>query len=146
MQDSADYVITLEELAAMFAAQNIDPNEMADNEQDGSIYGKGFAQSGGVSGAVMRVLEEEGCDLSVSCKKCTGAKECKKALMILNAGRLPENLVEGMACEGGCIDGPASILSHQRIVKNRDKLLKNADQRTITENLEQHGFSRIKME
>lgn len=146
VQDSADYVITLEELAAMFAAQDIDPNEMADNEQDGSIYGKGFAQSGGVSGAVMRVLEEEGCDLSVSCKKCTGAKECKKALMILNAGRLPENLVEGMACEGGCIDGPASILSHQRIVKNRDKLLKNADQRTITENLEQHGFSRIKME
>ena len=93
---------------------------MCIRDRDGSIYGKGFAQSGGVSGAVMRVLEEEGCDLSVSCKKCTGAKECKKALMILNAGRLPENLVEGMACEGGCIDGPASIpvsYTHLRLRK-----------------------------
>lgn len=146
VKDSADFVMTLEELAAMFAAQSINPADMAENEQDGSVYGKGFAQSGGVSGAVMRVLEEEGSDLSVSCKKCTGAKECKKALMILNAGRLPENMIEGMACEGGCIDGPASVLSHQRVVKNRDKLLKNADQRTITENLKEHAFSRIKME
>ena len=35
----------------MFKAQNVDPMEMADDVQDGSVYGKGFAQSGGVSGA-----------------------------------------------------------------------------------------------
>jgi ferredoxin hydrogenase large subunit len=147
VQDSADYVITLEELAAMFSAQGIDPNEeAADDDQDGSVYGKGFAQSGGVAGAVTRALEEENVELAVSCKKCTGAKECKKALMILNAGRLPENLIEGMACEGGCIDGPASVLSHQRVVKNREKLLKKADGRTILENLDAHDFSKVKMD
>ena len=113
---------------------------------DNGVFGKGFAQSGGVAGAVMRVLEEENADIAVSCKKCTGAKECKKALMILNAGRLPESIIEGMACEGGCIDGPASLLPHQKVVKNRDKLLKNADERTITENLIEHDFARVNME
>ena len=48
VKDSADYVLTFEELAAMFKAQNVDPMEMADDVQDGSVYGKGFAQSGGV--------------------------------------------------------------------------------------------------
>lgn len=146
VKDSADFVITIEELAAMFDAKGINPAETADDEQDGSIYGKGFAQSGGVSGAVLRALEEENIELSISCRKCTGAKDCKKALLIMNAGRMPENLMEGMACEGGCIDGPASILPHQRVVKNREKLLKSADERTISENVENHNFSRIKMD
>ena len=146
VNDSADFVLTFEEIAAMFEAKGINPSNMAENEQDGSVYGKGFAQSGGVAGAVMRVLEEENVEMAVSCKKCTGAKECKKALMILNAGRLPENIIEGMACEGGCIDGPAGLLPHQKVVKNREKLLKSADQRTITENLEEHGFSKVPME
>ena len=79
MKDSADYVLTFEELAAMFKAQNVDPMEMADDVQDGSVYGKGFAQSGGVSGAVMEVLDEEGFEMPVTCRKCMGAKECKKS-------------------------------------------------------------------
>ena len=78
-----------EELAAMFKAQNVDPMEMADDVQDGSVYGKGFAQSGGVSGAVMEVLDEEGFEMPVTCRKCMGAKECKKALIAMNAGKMP---------------------------------------------------------
>ncbi|HIS69504.1 MAG TPA: 4Fe-4S dicluster domain-containing protein [Candidatus Gallacutalibacter stercoravium] len=146
VEDSADYVLTFEELAAMFDARGINPSAAAEDEQDGSLYGKGFAMSGGVSGAVERALEEAGVDMPVTCKKCNGAKECKKALMVLNAGRLPENIVEGMACENGCIAGPASVLPLQRTVKNREKLLKKADARTISENLVAHQFDRIKMD
>ncbi len=146
VKDSADYVITFEELAAMFAARQIEPERVEDPEQDASRYGKGFAVSGGVAGAVERVLEEEGFTLPASCKRCNGAKECKKALMILNAGKLPETMIEGMACENGCVAGPAAILPVQRVLKNREKLMKTADERTILENLEKHDFSGVEME
>ena len=78
VKDSADYVITFEELAAMFAARQIEPERVEDPEQDASRYGKGFAVSGGVAGAVERVLEEEGFTLPASCKRCNGAKEVQE--------------------------------------------------------------------
>lgn len=147
VEDSADYVLTLEELVAMFDAKEIDPEkeENVQNSQDGSVYGKGFAQSGGVSGSVMQVLKEQGCELDLKVLKCNGAEDCRKALMILNAGKLPEDMIEGMACMNGCINGPASILPPNITAKNRQQLLKEADDRTITKNLEDHEYSRIEM-
>lgn len=123
VKDSADYVLTFEELAAMFKAQNVDPMEMADDVQDGSVYGKGFAQSGGVSGAVMEVLDEEGFEMPVTCRKCMGAKECKKALIAMNAGKMPENIIEGMACPGRLFGWPRRGGYSAKVVKNRSKLL-----------------------
>jgi ferredoxin hydrogenase large subunit len=147
IQDTADYVLTFEELQAMFAAREINVLSEVENEQDGSLAGKGYAQSGGVSGAVGILLEEEGFDAPFSCVKCNGAAECKKTLMILNSGRLPEDFVEGMACEGGCIAGPGGVEEMQKLLKNRSKLMAAADKRGITENIKQiHDFSNIKMD
>lgn len=143
--DGADYAMTFEELAAMFNARHIDPMRFQEESQDGSVYGKGFAQSGGVSDAVRQVLEEDGIDVSVSCAKCNGARECKKVLAVLNVGKLPETIVEGMACEGGCIAGPGTIAPVRNVVKSRTKLLAKADKRTIRENFEEHDFSEIKL-
>ena len=145
-EDTADYVLTFEELTAMFNAKEINVEEEAEDEQDGSRAGKNFAQSGGVSGAVMQALKEEGFDKPVSCVQCNGAKECKKILMIMNAGRLPNDFVEGMACEGGCIAGPAGVETPRNIKKNRSALIAKADQRTITENVTKiHDFSKINL-
>lgn len=131
----------------MFAARDVNPEEAAENEQDGSLTGKGFAQSGGVAGAVKKVLAEEGTKIPFTCATCNGAKECKRVLSILNAGRLPEDFVEGMACEGGCIAGPAGAESLRIIKKNRSKLLAQADSRTATENISKlHDFSNIRMD
>ncbi len=147
IEDTADYVMTFEELQAMFAAKEINVLDEAENEQDGSRAGKGFAQSGGVTGAVTEVLEEEGYNLPFSCVKCNGAAECKKTLMILNAGRLPENFVEGMACEGGCVAGPGGVQEVQKLIKNRKKLVAAADNRGVTENIQKiHDFSKIKLD
>ena len=147
VEESADYVLTFEELAAMFDGKGINVQEEAENEQDGSLMGKGFAVSGGVSGAVEAALEEEGFEMPFTCVRCNGAKECKKTLMIMNAGRLKENMVEGMACEGGCVAGPAGVENMQKLTKNRTKLMAQADKRTIRENIEQiHDFSNIKMD
>ncbi len=147
ISDSADYVMTFEELNAMFTAREVSVADEAQNEQDGSLAGKGFAQSGGVSRAVSEVLEEEGFDLPFGCVKCNGAKECKKTLSLLNSGRLPENLVEGMACEGGCVAGPGGVEDVQKLLKNRSSLLAAADHRGIKENIQSlHDFSKIKLD
>lgn len=147
VSDSADYVLTFEELAAMFTAKEIDVEAEPEIEQDGSRAGKGFAQSGGVAGAVAQVFKEENIDLPFTCAKCNGIQECKKTLAILNAGRLAEDFVEGMACEGGCISGPAGIAPPIKIRKNRAAILAKADNRTISENVKiKHDFSQVKME
>lgn len=146
VRDTADFVLTFEELNAMFAARDINVLDPAEDEQDGSLAGKGYAQSGGVSGAVTRVLEEEDFETPFTCVKCNGAEECKKTLMILNAGRLPDDLVEGMACIGGCVAGPGGVEEMQKLIKNRGKLLALADQRGIHENVEKiHSFSGINL-
>lgn len=146
VKNDADYVLTFEELAAMFSAKSIDVNAPAEGEQDGSLCGKNYAQSGGVAGSVAEVLKEEGYDKSYKAIRCNGAKECKRTLMIMNAGRLSEDFVEGMACEGGCIAGPAGVASLRDIKKNRAALLAKADKRTITQNVcEIHDFSDIDM-
>jgi ferredoxin hydrogenase large subunit len=101
--------ITFEELNAMFLAKGINPAEFSGDSEAASRYGKGFAKSGGVSNAVLRVIEEEGIDIDLKACKCSGAAECKKALMMLKAGRLPEDIIEGMSCEGGCVNGPGNV-------------------------------------
>lgn len=146
-EDTADFVLTFEELAALLKAKGINPADAAENEQDGSLMGKGFAVSGGVSGAVSAVLDEEDFDIPFTCSKCDGAKECKKALAMLKAGRLPEDLIEGMACEGGCVAGPAGVTDMQHVKRNRAKLIAAADKRGIKENLEErHDFSKVKID
>lgn len=148
VEDSADFVMTFEELVALFDAKEIEVEKLeAENEQDGSLPGKNFAVSGGVTAAVEAALAEEGFDQPVSCVKCSGAKECKKQLMVMNAGRMKEDLIEGMACEGGCVAGPGGVETAQKLMKNRQKLLAQADKRGIKENVEElHDLTHIKVE
>lgn len=98
--------MSLDELNAMFAVKNIDPTTYEDGEQLATRYGKGFARSGGVSAAVLKVVEEKGIENKPKVKVCNGAAECKIALQMLKLGRLQEDIIEGMACEGGCVNGP----------------------------------------
>ncbi|MBP3655852.1 MAG: 4Fe-4S dicluster domain-containing protein [Clostridia bacterium] len=142
----ADYVITYEELRAMFEAKGVDPEAVAAaSVQQGSVYGKNFAVSGGVAAAVQQVLVEEQFDLPVSCLKCSGAAECKKALAMLRAGRINETIIEGMACEGGCVNGPGKVTDMRHSLGMRKQLLKDADDRSILENLEASGFTGVDM-
>jgi ferredoxin hydrogenase large subunit len=145
-KDTADYVLTFEELEAMFRAKKIDVEESAEDSQDGSRAGKNFAQSGGVAGAVKEVLKEEHYDKPVTAVRCNGSDECKKTLMVMDAGRLPQNFVEGMACKGGCIAGPTSVETLRGIKKNRAALVAKADNRTVLENVNEiHDFSKVNM-
>lgn len=136
-QGSADYALTFEELGVLFEAYEIDLDTNVKELQQASVYGKQFAHSGGVTDAVVHAIEEEGLESSeFKIRQCNGAIECKKALMILKSGKLPEDLIEGMACEGGCMNGPASVSVGPMTIKNRKELLDLADSRGIHENLE----------
>ena len=88
-----------------------------------------------MSAAVQEVLAEEKFDMPVSCLKCSGAAECKKALMLLKMGRLPADFIEGMACEGGCVGGPSSHMAIVGFQKERNAQIAQADDRGIHENL-----------
>ncbi len=98
--------LTFDELSAMFAVKKINPETYEADGQLATRYGKGFARSGGVSAAVMKAVEEKGLDIKPKVRICNGAAECKIALQMLKLGRLPEDIIEGMACEGGCVNGP----------------------------------------
>ena len=83
---------------------------------------------------VKRVLEERGETADIQALKCNGADECRKAMMLLKAGRLPEDFVEGMFCVGGCMGGPATLNELQRSKKVFEGRLGGAD--SVVRNVE----------
>lgn len=104
-----NYVLTFEELQAMFEVKNINPEEFNGIEEKATKFAKGFAKSGGVTNAVLEVLKEKGEETEIKAIRCNGIQECKKALLMLKSGRLPEDFIEGMCCENGCVNGPAKV-------------------------------------
>ena len=135
IEGNADYVLTIGELRAMLKAKGVKVEAAPNDYQAASVFGKRFGNSGGVTNAVLQSLKEieENDDITVTV--CNGAAECKKALLMLQAGRLKTDFIEGMACVGGCVGGPSKHKSENETRKFRDKLIKEADGRLILENL-----------
>lgn len=127
LKDDIDYVLTFEELAAMLDALEIDLNKCNDGKlNNASYYGRIFARSGGVTEAVEHVIESEEIDIELKPVKCNGIKDCDKALKMAKVNRLNGNFIEGMACEGGCISGPASLHHAPKDKNELDKYGKKA--------------------
>ncbi|HHW01588.1 MAG TPA: 4Fe-4S binding protein [Thermoanaerobacterales bacterium] len=120
-QDSGiDAVLTFEELDAIFDARDInftDLSEIPSSFECATSKGRGFAVSGGVAEAVNRVLEEGGLSGLLKPVRANGLEECKKLLSLARAGKLEGNFLEGMACEGGCVGGPATLVEAQKSAK-----------------------------
>ncbi len=108
-----DCVITFEELQALIDSKDIDVASLEDSPLDNASYfGRIFARAGGLSDAVAEALKEMGSPFEVKPVKANGLDQCKMALMQAKSGKLPGNFIEGMACPGGCIGGPA-CLTHE---------------------------------
>jgi ferredoxin hydrogenase large subunit len=131
MMKAPNAVMTFEELNALFDARRIDPNECdEDIAPDATSYGRRFSGAGGVAASVVKAAEECGVT-GIKTKPCSGVKECKVALAMLKAGKLPEDIIEGMACDGGCIAGPGSIATIQQLKAARLKKIKGKDDDSI---------------
>ena len=145
IEGNADYVLTYSEIRAIMKAANVTLQPVDKNTQNSSIYGKRFANSGGVTAAVLQSLKESEDEIDAKVYVANGAPECKKALLLLKAARLPEDFIEGMCCEGGCVGGPSSYNDQISSKKNREALLAQADERGIHENLKNYDMDSFSM-
>ena len=145
--DRPDFALTYGEIVAMLDSRGVTVEPVEEDYQESSLFGKKFAGSGGVAGAVMEVMKELGEDTSdISLLTCAGGDECKKALLLLKAGRLKEDFIEGMICPGGCVGGPSKHQAENLVLKARGELLAKADDRKILENLEHYPMDRFSMQ
>ena len=145
IEGNADYVLTFSEVRALMRAKGITLENDDTSCQEGSVYGKRFASTGGVTAAVLQAMKENdaACDPNVC--KADGAAECKKALLLLKAGKLSEDFIEGMACEGGCVAGPSSYNDANATKRFREDLLSRADDRGIHANIEGYHMENFSM-
>ena len=145
IEGNADYVLTFSEIRAIMKAKGVQLEADDTSYQEGSVFGKRFANSGGVTAAVIESMKEKGEDVDCKVCKANGAAECKKALLLMKAGKLPENFIEGMACEGGCVGGPSSYNDMVSTKKFRDDLLSRADDRKIRDNIANYHMETFEM-
>ncbi len=141
---AVDYVLTFEELAAMLVSKNIYCSELqVDEEEYPSIFGRNFAQGGGVSKAVVQVAKERGVGENATAYYADGCAECKKQLLLMKAGKFTFDILEGMSCTGGCIAGPAMIES---AIVTKGRMAKEnmaKEQKTIAKSLENYDFNGV---
>lgn len=110
---AVDFVLTFQELAAIFEATNIIPAEEADEEHSQASWGgRIYAHTGGVSAAVKATLDKL---LPNHAQKLTsltvdGIPDCQKLLENIKNGIVEANFIEGMACKGGCVGGPGRLI------------------------------------
>lgn len=145
IEGNADYALTFGEIRAIIRAKGLTLKAEPNTQQDGSIFGKRFGGSGGVTAAVLECMKEQGAEGEVNVQKCNGADECKKALMLLKMGRLPADFIEGMVCTGGCVGGPSRHSEPNVTRKDREKLLAEADERNVQDNLVDKKLMEIDM-
>ncbi|AQS59162.1 monomeric [FeFe] hydrogenase [Desulforamulus ferrireducens] len=110
MGSEIDYVLTFEELAAIFSAKEYDLATMEATElTDASANGRLFARAGGVTAAVKHHLG----DMNLETIQVQGLGQCLSTLksVIKKPSQEVFTFIECMACEGGCVGGPGTMVS-----------------------------------
>jgi len=113
VQDAVDVVLTFKELEQIFAAVEINPGELPEDESEhSSRAGRIYARTGGVSKAVKDTLERIRPDkqIRINSIHADGVVQCRKMLQDALEGKIEANFYEGMGCIGGCVGGPKAII------------------------------------
>ena len=77
--------------------------------------------------------------------KANGAAECRKFLMLMKAGKLPDDFIEGMACEGGCVGGPSRHRDPNLAMRDRNAALAKSSDILIKDNLDKQNAETVDM-
>ncbi len=119
VKDYVHFVITFEELMGMFVAKGIELSEIEVSKeiQDASSLGRGYAIAGGVAEAVKNTAMTIDPSREINVEGVSTLHECVKLMKLAKAGKKNGYLLEGMACSGGCIAGPGTIASVNRVRK-----------------------------
>lgn len=136
VREYVDFVITFEELMGMFVARKIELSELvpAQDINDASALGRGFAASGGVANAVLQVIRELDPGREVLYEKANGLHECVMMVKMAKAGKRNGYLLEGMACPGGCIGGAGTLAPLAKAQKALSSFMNEAKAQTPTAN------------
>ena len=119
MAEVIDFVITFEELLGMFLAKGIEPSEIEVEDQmmDASETGRNYAVSGGVAQAVVKRAKEIRPGTKIDVENAEGLADCVKLARLAKLGKMDGKLIEGMACDGGCVGGPGTVVARNKTGK-----------------------------
>ena len=137
--DLVDYVLSMEEISALFDAKEIDvtAQDIGSEVMIPTSSGRNFAKSGGVLEAVKIRLKDTSILKPAVINGLNKAGMAKlKTFGMMNSGKIPlkpdtPNLIEVMACEGGCISGPSVIANGPSAEAQLDKYVKAGAQDII---------------
>ncbi|XMB85818.1 4Fe-4S dicluster domain-containing protein [Mycoplasmatota bacterium WC44] len=142
--DAIDYVLTFEELRSLLGAKDVSIKEQeSDPLNNASYYGRIFAISGGVSGAISDYIKTNDIDATFKPFAANGAKECIKQLTLASLNKQSFNFLEGMICEGGCISGPGSITHTRKDANLVKEYASLAKEKTVADSLQIHEISNL---
>ena len=129
-----DYVLTFEELAAMFVATQTDLTNIETDMQvaDASGLGRGYAVAGGVAGAIIETARVRHGLEDVPFQRAETLGACRRMLTDIRNGTTSPRLVEGMACPGGCVGGPGTLLPLRNAAREVQKFVAAAESRLPT--------------
>lgn len=147
IKDAVDYVLTFEELSALFAGFDVNPDNFDDVVVDeASLFGRGFAIGGGLTAAIENYTKAEGIDCEFKPVKVSGGAEIKKTMMMAKMGKLAGNFIEGMMCEGGCINGAGKVLSPMKAKATFNKVNQQTTIKNVLDNSKIEEYKDINLE
>lgn len=125
-----DSVISFEELQAFLDARDIDVAHLSDSPLDNASYfGRIFAKSGGLAEGVRKQAETMG--MPIDAINMDGIEQCRAILTKLKFGKATQNFFEGMACDGGCINGALCINHGEKNAADVDRYGREAKEESI---------------
>lgn len=119
--DTIDGVITFSELGSMFVAKDIDVKELEEDDLGNTESFedcRNFAISEGVKGCVLSRMEDPSIVKPFSINGVD--KKVFKMLKVIDKIPSKGNFVEVMVCDGGCINGPGTIVNPKIAMKLRN--------------------------
>ena len=128
VRSDVDFVITFEELDAIFTAKGIDM-ETYDCEEpihDATGTGRGYAVAGGVANAIENCINEYYPDTEVYIEHAEGLADCQKMLLLAKAGKKDGCMIEGMGCPGGCVAGVGTNIAIPKAAQAVKKFVKDS--------------------
>lgn len=137
--NDVDYALTFEELAAMLEAKEVVFESDNQSTYSSSVFGRDFAQTGGVTKALVDCFKREG--ISPRCVVANGLGDCIKNLIMLKANRFEGEVLEGMSCCEGCVGGHASLLPVNQVISNGRQITKTeTDSKSMVQSVKDAGF------
>ena len=147
IRDAVDYVLSFEELLALFSVFDIEVEACEEAVvDDASIYGRGFGAHGGLTAAIENYIRSQGLEVNFNPVKVSGGIEIKKAMTMAKMGRLQGNFIEGMMCEGGCINGAGTLATPFKAKNTFNKVNSQASRKAVIDNEKISDYDKVNFE